>query len=415
MASPEAPDPYRSARDLPTVAEMLQQLSGFKALTLVVARDQRAPLKTIERELNELVETVDGFYDLLGPRHWIFHDNLDAKFVKGLLAKPADEAERVLIEHYQDLDELGSLIGRLHHFPEMQARMRLIERAREDYEAGRYDSTVLLLISVMDGFVNDVDKDPRRGLHARNDDEMSAWDSVVGHHLGLSRAHRTFTKRFSKTSDEEVLELYRNGIVHGMLTNFNNPVVATKAWNRLFAVADWALSRERQAIPPEPQPSFGEVIGQLADTRRAKKALDAWSAKTLTPDDPDFEDEPVYRLAAKVLDAWESKNYGRMAAQLASLTREETVSQSAGRVRDEYEPVELGDFRIVQLDFQAPVICEVDAELTIDGKSKLARMRWIREDDDGKPAIPGHEDGEWRFMSWGPFAMFNRAEEAVEN
>jgi hypothetical protein len=307
MGSSETPDRYRSARDLPSVAEMLQQLTGFKALTLVVARDQRAQLKTIERELNELVETVDGFYDLLGPRHWIFHDSLNAEFVKGLLALPADEAEQSLIAHYQDHDTLRFLIGRLRHFPEMQARMRLIERAHEDYEAGRYDSTVLLLIPVMDGFVNDVEKDPRRGLHARSDDEMSAWDSVVGHHLGLSRAHKTFTKRFSKTSDEEVHELYRNGIVHGMLTNFNNPVVATKAWNRLFAVADWAHSREKQAIPPEPQPSFGELIGQLADNRRAKEALDAWKAKTLTPDDPDFEKEPVYRLAAEIRSSWRSR------------------------------------------------------------------------------------------------------------
>jgi hypothetical protein len=104
-----------------------------------------------------------------------------------------------------------------------------------------------------------------------------------------------------------------------------------------------------------------------------------------------------------------------MAAQLASLTREDTVSQSAGRLRDEYGPFELGGFRIAQLDFKAPVICEVDAELTIDGEPKLARMRWIREHTDGKPAIPGHEDGEWRFMSWGPYAMFNSTEGAVEN
>jgi hypothetical protein len=52
-------------------------------------------------------------------------------------------------------------------------------------------------------------------------------------------------KRFSKTSNEEVFELYRNGIVHGVLLNFNNAVVASKAWNRLFAVADWATSREK--------------------------------------------------------------------------------------------------------------------------------------------------------------------------
>jgi len=84
--------------------------------------------------------------------------------------------------------------------------------------------------------------------------------------------------------------------------------------------------------------------------------------------------------------AWTAKNYGRMGAQLASLTREDTPGKSTGRVRDEYMLAELESFRIVRLDFQAPVICEIDAELTIDGETKLGRIRWIRETDDGETA-----------------------------
>jgi len=394
---------------------MLKQIQGFKALTRIVARDQRAAVVAIEQQLDDLVETIDGFYELLGGRHWVFHDSLNTEMAKSLLAKPAAEAEQVFIAQYQDSDTLGFMLGRLWHFPEMQVRRQMIQRAREDYEARRYDSTVLLLLSVMDGFVNDIETDPRRGLHARSDDEMAAWDSIVGHHQGLAKAHRTFTKTFKKTSDEEVHDLCRNGIVHGMLTNFNNVVVATKAWNRLFAVADWALSREKQAIPPEPEPSLRELVGQIAENQRAKKALDAWQARVLTADDPDFENEPIHALATEVLTAWKAKNYGRIAAQLASLTREDTVQRSAGRVRDEYEPFELDDFRVLQLDFQAPVICEIDAELTINGDTKLGRMRWIRERDGGEPAIPDHEEGEWRLMSWGPFAMFNSVEEMAED
>jgi hypothetical protein len=30
-----------------------------------------------------------------------------------------------------------------------------------------------------------------------------------------------------------VFELHRHGIVHGTLVNYNNPVVATRAWNVL--------------------------------------------------------------------------------------------------------------------------------------------------------------------------------------
>ncbi len=415
MASSVPPDPYQSARDLPTVVELLKQLKGFKTLTRFIARDQRASILAIERQLEDLVKTVDEFYELLGSRHWIFHDNLNSEVVKGLLTMPAEKAEQELIAQYRNSETLGFMIQRLWRFPEMQARRRVIERALEDYEAERFDSTVLLLLTVMDGFVNDVETNPRRGLHTRSDDEMSAWDSVVGHHLGLSRAHRTFTKTISKTSDEEVHDLYRNGIMHGMLTNFNNVVVATKAWNRLFAVADWALSREKQAIEPDPTPSWRELIGQIAQNQRTKKAIAAWQARTLIHSDPDFECEPVRHLATAVLEAWKANNYGQIATHLASLTRKDTQNQSAGGVRNEYAPFKLQEFHIVRLNFVAPAICEIDADLTLDAETKSGRMRWVRETDNGEPAVLGDKDGEWRLLSTGPLVMFSNYYEPIND
>jgi hypothetical protein len=78
--------------------------------------------------------------------------------------------------------------------------------------------------------VNDVETADRRGLHAREAGEMVAWDSLVGHHMGLAHAHQTFTKTFRRISTEEVRELYRNGIVHGTLVNYDNDFVSAKAW-----------------------------------------------------------------------------------------------------------------------------------------------------------------------------------------
>ncbi len=120
------------------------------------------------------------------------------------------------------------MIMPLNRFPAMQSRMDLIEKARVDYQEGRFYSTVLVLLTVMDGFVNELDAHRRRGLHAREPDELNAWDSVVGHHLGLAHAHKTFTKTTSKTSSEPVFELHRHGILHGTLLNYDNPVVAAK-------------------------------------------------------------------------------------------------------------------------------------------------------------------------------------------
>lgn len=70
---------------------------------------------------------------------------------------PTDEAERALIEMYRDPETLRFLVRRLNGFPQLRARRGLIERAESDYLAGRHYSTVLALIVVMDGFVNDIE------------------------------------------------------------------------------------------------------------------------------------------------------------------------------------------------------------------------------------------------------------------
>jgi hypothetical protein len=386
---------------------MLQQLRGFKFLTMVFARGQKATVREIEQRLEKLVEVIDGFYDLLGSRHWIFHDSMNMDVAKLIIAKPADEAEDALIAYYQDPAALGFMISRLGVHPEMRPRMVLVERAQEDYESERFYSTVLVLLAVMDGFVNDIDSERRRGLHARSEEEMTPWDSAAGHHLGLGRAHRTFTKTFGKTSDEEVHELYRNGIVHGMLTNFDNRIVATKAWNRLFAVTDWAAGHEKKTAPTEPKPSWADVLKQVAENDKTKKAIAGWRPRTLT-EPTDFTNEPLYAIACGFLNAWKARNYGEMAACLAWLTRGDTQRKTAGLVRDHYSHVELEDFRITKLDFQGPVICEIEADLVWNGNAKAGRLRWIREDDQGEPAVLDHPRGEWRLMSWGPHAMVDR-------
>lgn len=313
---------------------MLAQIQGMKLLTRIIARDQRAYLKEIERQIRELTDIVDRFYSLLGPRHWIFHDHLNAEKVGALVGLDPDAAEQALIEIYQDPEALRLMIMPLNTLPGMHSRMHLIEKARIDYQEGRFYSTVLVLLTAMDGFVNELGAQRRRGLHARDADELHAWDSVVGHHLGLAHAHRTFTKSTSRTSTEPVLELQRNGIIHGTLLNYDNVVVATKAWNRLFAVADWATSIEKKNIEPEREPTWRDLFRQISKNQEAKKALDEWRPRALEADDPGFAGEEVCKRARTYLDAWKARNYGVMASLISPMLSEDTPRQSRPHAMD---------------------------------------------------------------------------------
>jgi hypothetical protein len=77
-------------------------------------------------------------------------------------------------------------------------------RAERDCREGRFYSTVLVLIAVMDGFVNDVEPSVRRGMHARVPSELDAWNSVVGHHKGLTNVLPVFQRPFKALDESEV-------------------------------------------------------------------------------------------------------------------------------------------------------------------------------------------------------------------
>ena len=259
------PSPYGSAHDLPSYQELDRQIQGGKLLTRFIAREQRSELLKLEEQMNRLVAVVDRFYERLGPRNWIFHELLNVSAIEAILDQTGtdEEAEQRFIDLYRDNDNLTSWIRRLSGVEGLRERAHQIERALEHYDTDQFGSTALQLIAVMDGFVNDFEPDQRRGLASRDPDTMTAWDSVVGHHLGLTNALKAFDKTIKKRVDEEVYELHRHGIVHGTVTRFDNVVVATKAWNMLFALV--RLGGGDQEGPPAGRTSADAPWRRSAD------------------------------------------------------------------------------------------------------------------------------------------------------
>ena len=396
-------EPYGSAADIPSIAHMLQQIEGGKLLTRFIARDQRATLVELERQVRQHVTVIDRFYAVLGPRNWIAHDELPMPLLEAIGGMAADDAERQLIGYYRDPENLERLSRRLSH-PELRVRSPLIERAKSEFVSGRFNTCVLLLLGVMDGFVNDVDASRRRGLHARDPDEMVAWDSVGGHHLGLAHAHASFTKTFKKTSTDEIRELYRHGIVHGMLVNYDNEYVGAKAWNRLCAVRDWATSMRKAAEPPKPQPSFMDTIRKIDHNRRTREALDAWAPSEVIAGGEGFDTDAVVVASRAYLDGWMTRNYGAMGALVAQMVAEDTPGKTAGMVRETFAEELLAGYQLQRVSHTAAAVAIVDVILRIGGKEMEGAMRWIRHREDGTAVAP-NEAGRWALMSWTKWGM----------
>ncbi|MFG2915619.1 hypothetical protein ACGF0D_22375 [Kitasatospora sp. NPDC048298] len=133
-------------------------------LRLLAPRGEKPDVITLQRQLDDMAKTVDGFYAILGPRNWIFHESLSLDFTAELVAASTDpaDAEERLITYYNDADRLSFQTARLRKLPAMRKRMDLVAKASADYFAGRYYATVHVLLSMMDGFVNEFET-VRRG------------------------------------------------------------------------------------------------------------------------------------------------------------------------------------------------------------------------------------------------------------
>ena len=391
---------------------MARQIQGGKLLTRFIARNQRSKLLQIEAQMNHLVAVVDRFYDQLGPRNWIFHESLNITAIEAILDQTAnsEEAEQRFIEIYRDEDHLAFWTRRLYSIDGLRERAHQIERAREHYCADHFDSVAHHLIAVMDGFVNDFEPDRRRGLASRDPDSMIAWNSVVGHHLGLTNALKAYDRTIKKRVDEEVYELHRHGIVHGTITRLDNVVVATKAWNMLFAVVDWATATKKARQSEPPKPTFRETLRQMATTARMKKKLEDWTPSRLSVSDARFEDHEIYALTVEFLTAWRERNFGALARfpsrQFGKC--DTTHGQRAGQLRDVFYGFSLSEFHVSELENTALAIWLSKGVATVNGLTGTFECRWIVEEADGSFGYDS-DSALWRLVFCDP-TVWRRSE-----
>lgn len=410
-ADPPPASGYPSAYDIPKFKKMAAELAGLKLL-LFLSPKLRGQMKELEAELERIVGTVERFYQVLGERHWVFHDNLGLDpLVEAVSTGDADVAEAALIAQYRDEDRMRWVLLRTKSVSALRPRADLIDAAWRDYQEGRYYSVVLVLLSVMDGFVNDVGQQ-RRGLHTRDGEELVAWDSVTAHHQGLAATQASFTKSFKKTSAEPVFELYRNGIVHGNLTNFDNLVVASKAWNRLFALVDWSHALEEAARPEPPSPSWTDTLKKLADNARQQKVMDKWvpRAASVAADGAEAVlSEPVVQAATAMLKAWKTRNYGKLAPFLHEFTKAKSRGAFIGDIRKRFEVSPLDDYEVIRVEMRGPGVAHVWVTLTVAGEAQESEVRWLRVDEDQHVRTETDSRGAWQTIQTDPLAIIGRA------
>jgi len=406
-AAPPPVSGYPSAADIPTFKKMKQQASGLRILS-IFNPSLRKELKHLEAELDRMLNSIDTFYELIGDRNWIFHGALKLDRLQSPLASGVpDEVERELLAQYADHEIMKFALMRAKAIPELRPYRQLLDYAWRDFQEHRYYATVLSLLTVLDGFVAAV-SDNRRGLHSLDEQKLIVWNSLVAHHQGLASTQRSFTRSFNTLSEEPLFELYRNGILHGNFSNFDNEIVASKAWNRLFALLDWREARIEAAKPAPVEATLRDSLTRLGKLHAQKKVLEKWqprSSSVAVDGLATVELEPVTQAAIRLLDAWKYRNYGVLSEHLHEFGKKPARGAYVGQVRRRFEAVLLDEYWLVSVDMRGAGLGHVSVELSIDGKSRTSELRLLHVDASGSVLPESDPLGTWISMENEPLGI----------
>lgn len=413
----------KKIKENPTCAELLNNTKGFGALSKVVSFFEKIGIKNkkiseafkkfpdLFQKTEELVNMPDRFNEHFSKSGWVAYESLNFELMKEAvyLADEGkfDEANNLLVEHY-NVETLKWGLTFMKGVEEYRPRYDLAEKAKEDYLAGRYHACVPVVLTIIDGIVNDIEQ---KGFFAQGVD-LTAWDSIAAHSSGLQELSKLFNSARKKTNTETITVPYRHGILHGRDLGYANKVVAAKTWATLFTIRDWAIAlKQGEKIPKEkePEPSLLEVLKSYAKTQEQKKKLEAWMPRNLEPNKDflaygtpeEFETRTPERELVQFFKYWSTNNYGRM-ADLIKTFGDHPLSKRAGEVRLNFLGKSLTRYKLLEINDEASAITEITVEVALNYRDKILTekfsVRMIHEDSEGNPVLREEPDGNWRII-----------------
>ena len=207
-------------QDIPKIKSLIEQVrvlktfkSAFPSLKPVLkmlgvtteeVEVALAEVDELEKKVALLSTLPDHFNHLFAPRGWIVYDLFNVDVAQSALEKveagDVDGAETDLVEYY-DEEHLRWHLQTMQAVEKFRPRFSLVEKALNDYLAGRYHASVPVVLMQLDGFVNDFGN---HGFFSEGA-ELEAWDSIEAHSTGLKELAKVLGKTRRKTSTEIVV------------------------------------------------------------------------------------------------------------------------------------------------------------------------------------------------------------------
>lgn len=416
--------------DLPSYSKIRKDVQGANTIGKVVKflsffginndslNEAFSKIPDLKKEVEHLSTLPDKFNLHFAKLGWIAHESMNSPLMEKAVELAdngnIDKAETILSNHYTST-EINWLQHRFRVLPAFSIRFELIEKAYKDTLERRFYSCVPLLITIIDGAVNDISKS--KGFFSENT-ELKAWDSIASHSSGLTAIKEIFNASRKKTNSEEIFLPYRNGILHGRDLKFDNQYVVGKCWSTLFAVNDWARAlKEEKEHPPIPEKqltlsgSWKELKKTIIEHQKWKvksdlrwKELDNWKPReNIDVETLNFNKYSPEKTAFEIAESWKNKNYGNIVKLVHRFSNKEiNIGAEAGKIRRELENKKLISFKIKSIRDEAPATSEVTMDIVYqlydEEKSKEIVLRLICKAEDGEMGMNGKENMYWEFI-----------------
>ena len=405
--------------NLLSLNKLQSDIKAMKPLALFLKPDQRKQLDDLEKQLDNMFTQASAFNERFSPYGWCAYDSMSFSLIES--ANDAfekggiDAAEQVLINYYtNDVSKIVHWIKNSSYA--FSVRNNLIDRFFEDHFAGRYYASVPVALIIVDGAVNDFSKS--KGFFA-DGTSVDAWDCLVGCSDGLSKLKKIFNQNRTKTNTERITLPYRNGILHGRNLNYANEYVSCKCVALMFAIADWMKMKSSEPARKEKYeksinpPPIRESLSRLAENQKISEEISSWRKRSVIvgEDIPasgkaeTYAEYPYIVKVVKMLDAWKSRNYGKLSIYLQRMFSSSiSAGKRAGECRKIFENKILDYFEIIEIEERTCTVSKVVVRVSFttgnEPTEAILTFGCVYESNDDCVGVPWRNNGNWMLMPW---------------
>ena len=367
-------------------------------------------------KLESQLETVtamqaasDVFVAKYSTNGWCRHDNSPANLIVEIAPMPMEEGEQRLIEYYLDpntIERIGYRFNTTAYLP----WQKLFAISAERLAALDYVSAIPLLLMIADGICTDA-----TGKNAFSGGaDAPVFDSLASKPGGLADGLKLLGAVKRKVITDQTTLPFRHGILHGLTTNYDNPITAAKAVNLLAASIDYfdrkrdEEARIEKAAEEQATPSFSDLGRSLVRNSKIKAALDAWERRPTIEGEiansdhsSNLAEGSPEATACIYLSYLMAKNFGGL-AELTIDYPQRPINYRAGRLAKYLSAVVINGWHITKIEDVAAAVSVVGVEIigTTEGLEwKIEdNARLIYSDDNNGPLPRGLAVGAWLAM-----------------